>query len=77
MALAVSRLLQTSGALDEVAAAGRRAQELADRDRELHFHQGAGARRVVVEVRDLKGTVICTIPPSFALDVMAGLADVD
>jgi FlaG protein len=58
--------------LDEVAAARDRAAELAASNRELHFSVDEDSKRVVVQVRDLAGNVIRTIPPSEALEVMAG-----
>jgi hypothetical protein len=58
--------------LDEIGAAAERAQELAGLNRELHFRKDETSGRVIVEVRDLDGNVIRTIPPSHALDVMAG-----
>jgi flagellar protein FlaG len=70
-------LLPPPEALAEVAAAARRAQDLADRNRELHFHRDEESGRIIVQVRDLDGHVIRTIPPSEALEVMAGLADVE
>jgi hypothetical protein len=58
--------------LDEVAAARDRAAELAASNRELHFRKDEATGRVVVQVRDLAGNVIRTIPPSEALAVMSG-----
>jgi hypothetical protein len=58
--------------LDEVAAARDRAAELAANNRELHFTTDQDTGRVIVQVRDLQGNVIRTIPPSHALNVMAG-----
>jgi FlaG protein len=58
--------------LDEIGAAADRADALAAANRELHFRMDEETNRVVVEVRDLDGNVIRTIPPSEALDVMAG-----
>jgi flagellar protein FlaG len=53
-----------------------RADEVVDdlykNNRELHFSVDQSTRRVVIEVRDLEGHVIKTIPPAKALDVMAG-----
>jgi FlaG protein len=60
--------------LDAVGAAAARAAELRAANRELHFHKDEKSGRVIVEVRDLEGHVIRTIPPSEALDVMAGAA---
>lgn len=58
--------------LDEVARARDRAAELAADNRELHFSTDEKSGRVIVQVRDLQGNVIRTIPPSDALMVMAG-----
>jgi hypothetical protein len=58
--------------LDAVGAAAARAAELRAANRELHFRKDEHSGRVIVEVRDLEGNVIRTIPPSKALDVMAG-----
>jgi hypothetical protein len=58
--------------LDEVAIARDRAAELAAANRELHFSMDESSGRVIVQVRDLEGNVIRTIPPSEALGVMAG-----
>ena len=58
--------------LDEVAAARDRAAELAADNRELHFSTDEETGRVIVQVRDLEGNVIRTIPPSHALQVMSG-----
>jgi FlaG protein len=58
--------------LDEVAAARERAAELAAQNRELHFSKDDETGRVIVQVRDLEGNVIRTIPPSGALAVLAG-----
>jgi hypothetical protein len=58
--------------LQEMEAASRRYDELRSQQRELHFKHDATANRVVVEVRDLEGNVRRTIPPSKALDIIAG-----
>jgi hypothetical protein len=58
--------------LDAVAAARDRAAELAASNRELHFRKDEATGRVIVQVRDLAGNVIRTIPPSEALAVMSG-----
>jgi flagellar protein FlaG len=60
--------------VDAVGAAAARAAELRAANRELHFHKDEASGRVIVEVRDLEGHVIRTIPPSHALDIMAGAA---
>ena len=58
--------------LDEVARARDRAAELAANNRELHFSTDEESGRVIVQVRDLEGNVIRTIPPSDALMVLSG-----
>ena len=58
--------------LEETRSAARRAARLAGTDRELHFRMDEETSRIIVEVRDLRGTVIRTIPPSSALDLMTG-----
>jgi FlaG protein len=58
--------------MDEIAAARDRAAELAANNRELHFSTDEESGRVIVQVRDLQGNVIRTIPPSHALQVMSG-----
>jgi hypothetical protein len=57
--------------LEEMFAAARAADQLHEQGRELHF-QTVGDGRVVVQVRDLDGNVIRTIPAGKALDVAAG-----
>ena len=52
--------------------AADRVQQLHADDRELHFSREEGTNRVIIEVRDLDGNVIKTIPPSKALDIMSG-----
>src|SRR4051794_6841365 len=59
-------------ALREVARAAARAQELWSEKRELHFEVDEDSGRVIVQVRDLDGRVLRTIPLSEALDVMSG-----
>jgi flagellar protein FlaG len=49
------------------------AEELHSQQRELHF-EPTSSGRVIVQVRDLDGNVIRTIPPWHALNVMAGAA---
>ena len=50
------------------------AAQLHDNNRELHFSKDQETGRVVIQVRDLDGNVLKTIPPSRALDVMSGAA---
>ena len=58
-------------ALDAVAAAAERVEELAHRNRELHFAKDEESGRIIVQVRDLAtGAVIRTIPPSGALEAL-------
>ena len=54
--------------LDAIGAAAERAAELRSENRELHFRKDEASGRVIVQVRDLAGNVIRTIPPSSALD---------
>jgi flagellar protein FlaG len=62
----------TAEAREMVDRAAERVEELYAQDRELHFSREEGTGRVIIEVRDLEGNVIKTIPPSKALDVMSG-----
>ena len=57
--------------LEEMYDASKVADTLRAQQRELHF-ETVGSGRVVVQVRDLDGNVIRTIPPAGALDVAAG-----
>jgi FlaG protein len=59
---------------DAVGAAAARAAELRSQNRELHFEKDEHSGRVIIQVRDLAGNVIRTIPPSSALDIMSGAA---
>ena len=59
-------------ALRDVDRAAARADELWRDNRELHFDMDEESGRVVVQVRDLDGNVVRTIPPSEALDILAG-----
>jgi len=59
-------------ALREADRAGARADEPWRDQRELHFAVDADTGRVIVQVRDLDGCVIRTIPSSEALDIMSG-----
>ena len=49
-------------------------EDLYKSNRELSFSIDKSTNRVVIEVRDLEGNVLKTIPPAKALDVMAGAA---
>jgi flagellar protein FlaG len=58
--------------LAEIDRAAARAEELARANRELHFEKDPSSGRIVVQVRDLEGNILRTIPPSAALDMMSG-----
>jgi flagellar protein FlaG len=58
--------------LDAVEVAAARVDQLEMENRELHFEFDKESKRVIVQVKDLDGNVIRTIPPSKALDVMSG-----
>jgi flagellar protein FlaG len=62
----------TAEAREMVDKAAERVEELHARNRELHFTRDEASNRVVIEVRDLEGNVIKTIPPAKALDIMSG-----
>ena len=57
--------------LEQMHEAGRVAAELRSQQRELHF-EPTDSGRVIVQVRDLDGNVIRTIPPARALEIAAG-----
>jgi len=57
--------------LDEMYAAAKVADKLRAQERELHF-EASGNGRVVIQVRDLEGKVIRTVPPSQALEIAGG-----
>jgi uncharacterized FlaG/YvyC family protein len=63
-----------SEVLDEIKKASERYDELRSQQRELHFRHDDRTNRVVVEVRDLEGNVLRTVPPSKALDIISGEA---
>jgi flagellar protein FlaG len=56
----------------EVERASARYDELRAQGRELHFARDPKSGRLVIEVLDLAGNIIRTIPPSEALDVVSG-----
>jgi uncharacterized FlaG/YvyC family protein len=62
----------TEEAREMVDKAAEVVQELHKHNRELHFKRDESSNRVVIEVRDLEGNVIKTIPPAKALDIMSG-----
>jgi hypothetical protein len=59
-------------ALEAVQRASERVTEMIAAKRQLHFYMDDHAQRVVIEVQDLKGNVLRTIPPSTALEVISG-----
>jgi flagellar protein FlaG len=65
----------TPEARELVAKAAEVVQHMHDNNRELHFSTDESTNRVVIEVRDLDGNVLKTIPPKKALDILSG--DVD
>ena len=62
----------TPEARELVAKAAEVVQKMHANNRELHFSKDESSNRVVIEVRDLDGNVLKTIPPAKALDVMSG-----
>lgn len=56
--------------LEQVTAAARCVEEMARNNRELHFRPDEHSNRIIIEVRDMTGNVLKTIPPSKALDVL-------
>jgi hypothetical protein len=59
--------------IDQVTTAARVAEELRAIGRELHFEPPASpGGRVVVQVRDMEGNVIRTVPPAEALEIASG-----
>ncbi len=60
----------------QVSEALQRAHDLFSENRELHFAKDPETDRIVVQVRDLEGNVVRTVPPSEALEVMTGGATI-
>ena len=56
--------------MEQVSAAARCAAELARNNRELHFRADEHSSRIIIEVRDMSGNVLRTIPPSKAVDLL-------
>jgi len=56
----------------EIDRASQRVDELKADGHQLHFAFDEGAGRLVVQVQDLDGNVLRTIPPSKALQVASG-----
>ncbi len=62
-------------ALEQVQTAARVVEELRAMGRELHFEPpSTPTGRVVVQVRDLDGNVIRTVPPAEALEIATGFS---
>lgn len=62
--------------LEEMGLAAEVYERLAARGRELRFRLDPPTGRVTVEVHDLEGRLLYTIPPSRALDIASG-EDID
>jgi flagellar protein FlaG len=62
----------TPEARELVAKAAEVVEQLHKNNRELHFKHDEDTNRLVIQVRDLDGNVLKTIPPSEAMNVMAG-----
>jgi hypothetical protein len=60
--------------LVEVDRAFDRAHELAAQNRELHFTTDRENGRVIVQIRDLDGNILRTIPNEQALEILGGAA---
>jgi flagellar protein FlaG len=65
----------TPEARELVAKAAEVVQEMHDNNRELHFSKDETTNRVIIEVRDLDGKVLKTIPPKSALAFLTGDSD--
>ena len=61
-----------SEVLEEMQRASERFDELRGQQRELHFAADPHTNRVIVQVRDLDGNILKTIPPSKALEIISG-----
>jgi hypothetical protein len=57
---------------DAIAVASQAPDRLAAQNRAMHFHIDDRTGRLSVEVHDLQGNVLFTVPASKALDVAAG-----
>lgn len=62
----------TPEARELVAKAAEVVEAMHKNNRELHFKRDEESNRVIIQVRDLEGNVIKTIPPSKALDILSG-----
>ena len=65
----------TPEARELVAKAAEVVQKLHENNRELHFEKDHETGRVIIEIRDLDGNTLKTIPPKNALDFLTGDAD--
>ena len=65
----------TPEARELVAKAAEVVQKMHENNRELHFTKDETTNRVIIQVRDLDGNVLKTIPPKSALDFLTGDAD--
>jgi hypothetical protein len=65
----------TPEARELVAKAAEVVQKMHDSNRELHFTKDETTNRVIIQVRDLDGNVLKTIPPKSALDFLTGDSD--
>jgi uncharacterized FlaG/YvyC family protein len=54
-----------------IAVASQAHERLAAHDRALHFHVDERSGKLQVEVQDLNGNVLFTVPPSKALEIAA------
>jgi hypothetical protein len=57
---------------DAMSVAAQSYKQLAKQDRELNFRINDATGKLTVEVHDLKGNLLFTVPASKALDVAAG-----
>ncbi len=57
---------------EAMAVASQAHDRLAATDRALHFHVDERSGKLRVEVHDLRGNVLFTVPPSRALEIAAG-----
>ena len=62
----------TPEARELVAKAADVVEQMRKNNRELHFSRDEDSGRIVIQVRDLDGKVLKTIPPSEALAIMSG-----
>ena len=58
--------------LEQVAEAAEIAERLREMGRQLHFEPGGPNGRIIIEVRDLEGRVVRTVPPAESLAIATG-----